>query len=315
MVNSNALRADTREVRNNPGPIDTDQGLRTVLQGTFDIFSLTELIAMLAGGAKTGTLEVHSGSAHGRVHLKEGLCSGVEPVAELPASEEALAGALVELCFELARESDGEFHFLTEEPPMSDHLVVVDEPLVQVARLLDEWQEVHGLIPSLDLCPQLSSELEGESITLSAGEWAFAVSLDGRATVSDLVGTRAISLLELCQEIAALVERGAVRLNAARAVVPESPTALGHEPVPQEAPAVVPVAPYGPGVEDALGAGSHPDEMPDDAVMTDEAGLMDEAVMTDEASLTDEAGGESLDGDDVKDRGALLRMFSALRDA
>jgi hypothetical protein len=37
--------------------------------------------------------------------------------------------------------------------------------------------------------------------------------------------------------------------------------------------------------------------------------------MADGAEMTDDAGGEPLDGDDVKDRGALLRMFSALRDA
>ena len=59
-----------------------------MLQGTFDTFSLTELIAMLASGNKTGTLEVQAGAAGGRIHFREGLCSGVEPGADLTSDED-----------------------------------------------------------------------------------------------------------------------------------------------------------------------------------------------------------------------------------
>jgi hypothetical protein len=284
-----------------------------VLQGTFDIFSLTELIAMLAGGNKTGTLDVQAGATGGLVHFREGLCCGVEPVREPPQSDDALAAALVQVCFELVREPEGEFRFLTDEPPGSDHLVVVDEPMGEVRRLLEEWREVQGLIPSLDLRPSLASALAGDSITLTAAEWSFVVGLDGRASVQDLVDRRGESLLEVCQEIAALVDRGALRLDDARLAIEhpavESPApkrsrrgeSTSASTVPVEPPSVMPVEPYGPGVDDAASASASASAPAATAVSDDDVPIG--------------ANGEPLDGEDVKDRGALLRMFSALRDA
>ncbi len=317
-----------------------------MLQGTFDIFTLSELIAMLASGSKTGTLAVTAGPATGRIHLRDGLCSGVEPDAgptraggaELDG-EARLAARLADVCFELARHPDGEFAFLTDEPPAGDHLVAVDDALVEVARLLEEWREVELLVPSLDLCPQLAPELGGESITLAAHEWSLAVSLDGRASIRELVEARRQPLIEVCQAVADLVERGAVRLNETRGVA--GPLATGGllamggpgDPLDYETPAVMPVEPYGPGVDEAL----HHPALPDaDAATMLDGTPADDAASADasaEEVASADASGDEPSGDDVgrhdetpaddvpfddgdaKDRGALLRMFSALRDA
>jgi hypothetical protein len=300
-----------------------------VLQGTFDIFSLTELIGMLASGTKTGILEVEAGTARGRLHLREGLCTAVEPGAAPPTDEAELATMLVEVCFELAREPEGSFRFLTEDPPASDHLVAVDEHLDRVGDLLTEWHEVRGLVPSLEHCPALADELDGDSITLSAAEWRLAVSLDGRATVRELVDTRRSTLLDVCREIAGLVERGAVRLHEAR-VVGElvARSAESAEVGGYEVPKVVPTEPYGPGVDEAAAevAEAVTEPIDDDEGAAAAAEIAEEsepevpgaADPAPEVASTDVPvgpNGEPLDGDDVKDRGALLRMFSALRDA
>lgn len=339
-----------------------------MLQGTFDIFTLTELLTMLAGGNKTGTVEIEVAERSGRIHLREGLCCGVEPAPEGVDTDDALGAALVELGFELARERSGEFRFLTEEPPASDLLVTVDEPVVEITRLLDEWQQIIALIPSVELCPQLAPELTGEEITLTAAEWSLAVTLDGRVSVRELSDERAGSLLEICEEIADLVERGAVRLNEHRSFARRTRragNAAGSGPAGTdehsgyEAPLVVPVAPYGPGVDEpATSATSARDQAVDlSAVASDEMVAMVEMVESApdgagqpgaesdtafgpsplhgpaEARVTEAGDGpvegrasgerdaddhEDAPGDAVeeaRDRGALLRMFSALRDA
>ena len=310
-----------------------------MLQGTFDIFTLPELLGMLASGSKTGTLEVTRGAVSVRVHLREGLCSGVEPSGPTP-DEDALADALAAACFDLLREGDGTFAFETTEPPTSDLLVTIDEALVEADRRIEEWNEVCSLVPSLEVCPQLSPEIGADSITLSSAEWALAVGLDGRATVRELVDTRQTSLLEICREIAALVERGAVRLHDGRVSgTPQRVEASEFgELASYSTPAIVPVEPYGPGVEDAAAEVADDDVADaDDAPAAapveagPEAGLEDEP----EAGLDDEPGAgaqaqpeadgalESAGADeddqagdlDNKDRGALLRRVSALRES
>jgi hypothetical protein len=332
-----------------------------LLQGTFDILTLTELLTMLAGGNKTGTVEVEVGERSGRIHLREGLCCGVEPTPDGLESDDALGAALVELGFELARERSGEFRFLTEEPPASDLLVAVDEPIVEITRLLDEWQQIMALVPSVELCPQLAPDLPGDAITLTAAEWSLAVTLDGRVSVRELSDERAVSLLAICEEIADLVERGAVRLNEHRSFARRTRragNAAGSGPAGTdehgnyEAPLVVPVAPYGPGVDEAapstailsaaasdevVGAvevvesasaaaglpgaesdaaiGSSPLHDPADAPVTEP---VDDQVAGGPSGERDAGDREDAPGDGVeeaRDRGALLRMFSALRDA
>ncbi len=326
-----------------------------MLQGTFDIFTLPELLGMLAGGSKTGTLQVTRGAVRVKVHLREGLCSGVEPAGPTP-DEDALADALAGACFDLLRETDGTFKFNTAEPPASDLLVVIDDALVEADRRIEEWNEVCTLVPSLEVCPQLSPEIGGESITLSSAEWAFAVALDGRATVRELVDTRQVSLLEVCREVAALVERGAVRLHAGRVAGPpqRSTPDLDDGPDSYAPPVIVPVAPYGPGVEDGTagvdvesvdvesdasddaeaksttrGAKS-PTPGGHDAAAEIESDPQTDAELEPETS-TDVQGEAEAEADqsaaqggdssadqgadlDNKDRGALLRMFSALRE-
>lgn len=162
--------------------------------------------------------------------------------------------------------------------------------------------------------------------------------LDGRRTVRDVVHRSGRTVLEVCHALKDLVERGAIEIVAPVAEVPSGRPATPH--------AVAPVNPYGPGVDHEAPATRRPlgkpievvtgpiaplPEVPEPhlGVVVDTFDRPQEAAEETEARVeplvraedpgeADEApdDGASTDGegDGARDRRALLRLFSGLRD-
>ena len=279
-----------------------------MLHGTFDIFPLTDLVAMLVAAHRTGSIEICTDLANGSIHLQDGLCVGVEPSASPDVSEASLASSLVDVCVRFGKDPEASFKFVVSTPPPSAVAIDVASSIAEIDRITAESDAVNGLVGSLDSCPEVAPEIASESITLSATQWALLANVDGRTAVRDLKRPQETSLIEVCKEIADLVERGALRLGTdspphtpqrssllASAHV-TAPVATVHQPLAL-------VAPYSPGV----------DEQPDTS-----------AARPSDADVVDDSGSDAFDYQDdqedtdvstVADRSVMLKMFSALRDA
>lgn len=301
-----------------------------MLQGTFETLTLTELLATLAAARKTGVLELDAPDADARVHLREGRCIAAETdVLTDPLTDvEALEARLVEACFAVARQRDGRFRFVADaEPPWSvEPAISLDEVVVAVDELIDQWDELRDVIPSLDAHPRLRGEI-AEPITLRPGEWQLIAAVDGRRSVQDVADRTRQGALDVCRALAALVERGAVQIDPPR---PRSPIAeetarsraaleavTAALPVPRGTAAEL-TDPWAPGV-DSRYTELHRRLAEQELVPADPPGGTDadaheedDDVLAIGAAATGEE--QTAAGDDGRDRRALMRLFSALRE-
>jgi hypothetical protein len=254
-----------------------------VLQGTFDTLSFSEVLRLLADARKTGALRMDAGVA-ATWWLVDGVCCAaeggdlVEPVSDV----RELLARMVDIGFVAARHSGGTFRFVADENPPweSEVRLEVDAVLVEIDGLLEQWREIEVVIPSLECRPVLCDELGTDRLEVDAETWRLIVQIDRRRTVRDLAHRTSRSVFELCRTLIELVELGAVAITPEVVVAPPPPPPPSRRGTSTAALGnVQPEEPYGPGVESP-----HP-------------------------------GPTSADGDERRpgDRGALLRVFSALQ--
>jgi Domain of unknown function (DUF4388) len=281
------------------------------LQGTFDVVALADLMRMLASGRKNGELVIESGGVAARIEFQDGACSGAESTDARGAlaDEAELHRRAVDVCFSVARYPGGSFRFAPNDSggPTRDVTIAVEPLLAELELLKAEWDEICEVVPAITLRPALAEKLSGSEITVSSIEWALLARLDGYTSVADLVDPQRETLVEVCRAVAELVRRGAIELR-------EPTTELAHRTETSAdaqsasteyfAPRIVPVAPYGPGVE-ASALEPSPDLSP---VAEAEPISSDSAAETAPAAELEEA-------TDPRDRGAILRLFSGLREA
>jgi hypothetical protein len=322
--------------------------VRVSLQGTFDTLSVTELFGLLSTANKTGALrleagEPDAGTLKATVFVAGGLCCAVESddVSRRPESEAELAGQLVDVGFSVARQPSGSFRFKdAEEPPFPSTVSAALEPAVlEITSLLDQWREIEGTIPSLDARVRLAPVLRGEQIVVSAEEWKLLIALTEMPTVREVVAEQHSTMMTVCRALKDLVDRGAVEVGVdlARRIPPASAPLVrpvlvssagtqtdeptGDTGVFAEAAAadLVAAAEAEEAAADLVGrmartrpatpdAFAEPDESPTErAVMVTEDEEMAQVAAR-------EFAGQSNDGEAAPDRGALLRLFSALKE-
>ncbi|MBV9919913.1 MAG: DUF4388 domain-containing protein [Pseudonocardia sp.] len=195
------------------------------LQGTFDTLSVTELFGLLSTAAKTGALRLEAGDHEAAVFVRAGRCCAVEPAG---AGGAGLAAALVDVGFTLARQPEGAFRFTDSEMPErpAEAEVALEPAVAEILAMLDAWRDIEATIPSLDARLRLAPQLRGDEIVLRADEWAVLVALEARPTVRELVAARGESLIEGCRLVKHLVDRGAVEVTTERgpAAAPPAPS-------------------------------------------------------------------------------------------
>jgi hypothetical protein len=324
-----------------------------LLQGTFETLSLSEVLGLLATSRKSGILWAEAGTVDARISFVDGRCCAAESgeTTGAVATSSELFARVVDVCFALCRQGGGAFHFAADaEPPWTcDDTLAVTDVLGELARLLDEWQEIQQVVPSLEARARLCGELGADEITLDRDRWRLLVALDGRRTVRDVVHETVRSVLDICHELVDLVAAGAIEIleappdpgdadYAENAVSdgdgahhPDEDDSEGDSerlPVPAAPPvvaapggAVTPEAPYGPGVDDpAYAPGLRASTGGDDSAPAVEPGpeVVSERGLPDgvpDGEVLDEELAAALESVDPRDRGAFLRLFSALRDA
>jgi hypothetical protein len=187
------------------------------------------------------------------------------------------------------------------------------------------------VLPTFDVRPELAEELPEESLTLSRSSFKIFTMIDGERTVRQIAREAGRSVVEVGPVLKDLIEHGAVRI------------ATGERPQPADpdsslAGIVLPSGGLHTVREAETEDGSEPIEMvtsvPDDSVELsgeelqreraslaaraglDEAGPAPERETDEELAESFEASEEDDPSrtDITSDRGALLRLFSGLRD-
>lgn len=279
------------------------------------------------------------------IFVTGGLCCGIdsEMANGRAGSEPELAAHLVDVGFSLARCRSGSFRFTDgEEPPFEVVAMAALEPAVaEIESLLDQWQEIEATIPSLDGRVRLSPVLRSDEITLNAAEWSLLVAFDGMPTVRELISLHDEPMIEICRTLKELVDRGAIEIGAfGDRATSEARVARGYSRPGAAAAAhievVEPYAPASPPSPAAAEISATADAIAalerDDATAAAEADVVANEIVTrmskgrrsvpdvfaegdDDTPGVDVVIGESEADDVPQDRGALLRLFSALKDS
>jgi hypothetical protein len=228
------------------------------------------------------------------------------------------------------------------------------EPAVaEITALLEQWREIEDTIPSLEARVRLAPVLRADEIVLTASEWGLLVGLVGSPSVRELIARAGLPMIEVCRTVADLVDRGAIEVGGAGGV-PELRLDSGRRGREASTPgalhpieAIEPYAPLSDAVTtavDAIAAVEADDAMAAAEADAVAAGLVsrmtknrraipdafasgpdEDAADFDPATRPDDevpevladspaTEAESAPDDAQQDRGALLRLFSALKE-
>ena len=306
------------------------------LQGTLDTFSLAEVLGLIERARHTGALGVESPDGHGTLYVTAGrFCAGEAADYSGPVDDRhALDVRLIDVCFHLFRFEAGSFEFVVNEaPPWPADRATDIAPIIEtVEHIVRAWPAVEAVLPNFDVRPELAEELPDDSLTLSRSGFKIFTMIDGERTVRQIAREAGRSVVEVGPVLKDLIEQGAVRI------------ATGDRPAAAERDSSLSGVLASGGIHTVRAAeaedGGEPIEMvtsvPDESVP-----LSGEALERERASLAARAGlddpgpapewdpeGESADSieppedededethtDITSDRGALLRLFSGLRD-
>lgn len=307
------------------------------LEGTLDTFSLSDILGLLERSQKTGALDVEGPDGHGTLYLAAGrFCAGEAADYAGPVDDgDALDVRLVDVCFHLFRFPSGTFSFVPDRSPSWPAGQATDiAPIVErVERVVREWPIVESAVPSLDAPVTIADDLDDGQVTVSRSAFRLLTVVDGHRSARQLARATGRSVVEIGYLLKGLVEQGAVRIGgrAARREPETEPAVAGLVLPPGALHAVRERA------ED--GAGALVTSVPDPTVTFDPDALEREraalaaraglggtpAVPDDEPDLPPEDVDEEEEEEHAEpaarrkaavtaDRGALLRLFSGLRD-
>jgi hypothetical protein len=296
------------------------------LQGTLDTFSLPEVLGLVEHARQTGALTVTGPDGQGTLYTAAGrFCAGEAGDYSGPVEDRhALDVRLIDVCFHLFRFEAGAFEFAANVvPPWTAERATDIAPIVEtVERIVRDWPAVEAVLPSFDVRPEHADDLPEESLTLSRTGFKIFTMVDGQRTVRQIAREAGHSVVEVGPILRDLIEHGAVRL--------EQPT----RPSRSEPDVVLPSSAVHAVRETTPDAGRDPVEMvtsvPDDsppvrgealererAELAARAGLRDPGPVPEAGSPAAPAPDEDEVAEDTSitsDRGALLRLFSGLRD-
>lgn len=319
------------------------------LEGSLDEFSLAEIIGLVERARRTGALEVHGTHGDGTLYLRDGLlCAGeADDVTGPVAGPGPLRARLVDVCFALLRAGGGTFRFVSgREPPWPADRPLDTDPVLAVAqRLADAWERIAMLVPSVDDRPALNDDLQREPLTLDRLAFRVLRAIDGSRTVRQIARELELAAVEAGAVTADLVAAGAARIATPAGAPPTRippvtrPAVLGDRdrerereelalraglrtgPVPTGGAPDLSVTAAAAAAVEAPPAGM---DVPPAGVEAPEGGA---DLAGDAGAVPPVPGGEpgAGPGDDpagegepttyvTRDRGALLRLFSALRD-
>ena len=179
------------------------------LHGSLETFPLAEVIGLLAGTRKTGSLSVDGSPSRGRLWFSEGQVVATEASGPSgPTSDD------VDAVFELLRLDGGSFRFdADEKTARAGRPVAAERLLADAAARLEEWRAIEAVIPSLRHRLGLVAEAPTPEVILSAARWRTMVAVAAAGTGSGVADLLSVSSLDACRAVRDLVESGLVEVG------------------------------------------------------------------------------------------------------
>jgi hypothetical protein len=153
------------------------------LVGSLSVFTLSDVLSMLASTEQTGELQVVSETVDGRVWLDRG---------ELSSAQVGTTITIGQAVFELACVIEGWFYFTTGPVSSSGQPTVpVAAVLTEVRPQVDEWREIREEIP-LEAVVNLSPSPPGQDVQIRSDQWRVLTTVGNSghsvASVLDTIG-------------------------------------------------------------------------------------------------------------------------------
>ncbi len=175
------------------------------LQGTIDSFPLTDVLTLLATSKKSGRLALDGDRGSAALWITDGEVVGGDMVGGAGATAASLL-------FEMLRFTDASFAFdaapAGTEPQHAVEATPLEAAMDQASTLLEEWDDINAVVPSLAHRVALVDELPGESVTLDATSWALVVAATEDPVVAMVGDSLGMDEFGVCAAVASLVERG-----------------------------------------------------------------------------------------------------------
>ncbi len=166
------------------------------LVGSLSVFSLDDVLSMLASTSQTGELQVVADSAGGRLWLDGGRLSNAQ------VGSATTIGSSV---FELACLEEGWFYFTGGAASFGGQpSVSVEAVLAEVRPQVDEWKEIRAIVP-VDALVSLSPTPPGRDVQIRSDQWQVltTVGTSGRSVndVLDAIGGDQITGLRTLRDL------------------------------------------------------------------------------------------------------------------
>lgn len=182
-----------------------------MLTGSLDTFTSTEVLRLVAGTRKTGSLVVRGPGPLGApievdVRVRDGAVVAVHGGSPI-ASDSVTALA------DMLRISRGEFSFDAEVSTAADGPTLdVEAAISEAESVVAEWESLAAVVPSLDAVVELTASIDAP-VTLHPHQWPTLSAIGPGCSIRDLARLTGEGLLSVCRSIRVLAELGVVRLH------------------------------------------------------------------------------------------------------
>jgi uncharacterized protein DUF4388 len=182
------------------------------LRGTLDTFGLQDVLRLLATTGKTGRLRVDGDQGQGSIWLRDGaVLTALSDRAESAPPDEVLA--------DLLRYEMGDFSFDaafdgSDQATNGSEPHDIEQLLSSASRLLDEWNNLLGVVPSLDHRVGLVEAIpDDEEVTIDARRWEIITALGPGCTAGELATSLELTELDVLRTVHDLVQLGIVEVS------------------------------------------------------------------------------------------------------
>ncbi len=181
----------------------SDEAPAASLVGSLSVFTLADVLSMLASTMQTGELQVVGESVDGRVWLDRG---------DLSDAQVGATTTIGQAVFDLACVTEGWFYFTSGSATSSGQSPVpVATVLTEVGPQVDEWRELQKAVP-LEAVVALCPDPPGQDVQIRSDQWRVLTTVGNSGltvkSVLDMIGEDQVAGLRTLRELdaAGLIE-------------------------------------------------------------------------------------------------------------
>jgi hypothetical protein len=175
------------------------------LEGSLDQFPLRELIEMAVYSSVSGVLEVQVGPDAGRIFFRDGL----------PQHAELSGLHGVDAIGRMFAERNARFRFVADSTPVTPTLWMDPWEIIELAEhQAQTWSTVRDYVPVPQMVPILQNPRSAAASLAGEDIRPLLAAIDGRRTILDIAHDLSIAPIDVCVDIARLVQQRIITLAA-----------------------------------------------------------------------------------------------------